>query len=93
MTFFKMNIIPALWRKELLFFLCLIIFSFDGMISNTILIPSRTKFTSIADQITTEQSNDSTIYSTGISTEYAISLFSSFNFKLRLHKHVCHKIF
>ena len=83
MTFFKMNIIAALWRKELLFFLCLIVFSFDGMISNTILIPSRSNFTSIADQITTEQSNGSTIYSTGIYTEYVILLFSSLNFYLR----------
>merc|ERR1719167_137299 len=59
-----MNIIPALWCRELLFILCLIISSDDGMISTTIpYFPTTTSFTSIANQIAKEQNNDSTIYS------------------------------
>ena len=69
-----MNIIPALWCRELLFILCLIISSDDRMISTTIpYFPTTTSFTSIANQIAKEQNNDSTIYSKGISTETVLS--------------------
>ena len=67
----KMNQIQLIWRKKLLFFVCLAISSFDGMISTTIsYFPSENSFPSTADQISAEQGNDLTIHSTGIYTEY-----------------------